>query len=91
MAGFRTYVRCLQEMDEAAGLGIYSQAHRTLDRLANSAQVVYKPCGAGGGDIGIAVSDDNLALNTFDALSIRASFLTLDLEIAAHGVHQIRD
>lgn len=84
------YVSRLVEMDEAAGLGIFGDAHRRLHKLAKRAQVVYKPCGAGGGDIGIAVSDHPDHLEALIALATRDSFLTLDLEIAAHGVHRIR-
>ncbi len=84
------YVARLAAMDDTAGLGIFSEAHRKLHALANRAQVVYKPCGAGGGDIGIAVSDDPVHLEELIALANQDSFLTLDLEIAAHGVHQSR-
>jgi phosphomevalonate kinase len=84
------YAACLEEMDREAGLGIYGSAHQRLSELANPAQVVYKPCGAGGGDIGIAVSDDAAALQAFITLAAQQSFLILDLEIADHGVHRIR-
>lgn len=84
------YVARLKAMDDAAGLGIFSAAHDRLHALANQAQVVYKPCGAGGGDIGIAVSDDSSHLEKLIALATQDSLLTLDLEIAAHGVHRSR-
>jgi phosphomevalonate kinase len=84
------YVVRLKAMDEVAGLGIFSNAHDRLRALANQTQVVYKPCGAGGGDIGIAVSDDPTHLEELIALATQDSFLTLDLEIAAHGVHRSR-
>ena len=84
------YVARLKAMDDNAGLGIFSEAHDRLHALANRAQVVYKPCGAGGGDIGIAVSDDPTHLEQLIALANRDSILTLDLEIAAHGVHRSR-
>ena len=91
------YVARLKTMDQTARLGIFSEAHDRLHALANQAQVVYKPCGAGGGDIGIAVSDDPAQLNELislvtqqDTQSSDDSFLTLDLEIAAHGVHRSR-
>jgi phosphomevalonate kinase len=83
------YVACLKAMDGAAGLGIYGAAHARLDELASRAQVVYKPCGAGGGDIGIAVSDDASSLDSLTTLAARESFPSLTLEIAAHGVHRI--
>ena len=81
----------LAALDRDADLGIFSPAHRSLAELANQAQVVYKPCGAGGGDIGIAVSDDPAAVHTFMTLAADQSFLCLDLEIADHGVHRIRE
>jgi phosphomevalonate kinase len=86
----REYVDRLKSMDIEAGLGIFSEAHDRLHALANRSQVVYKPCGAGGGDIGIALSDDPSHLEELIILATRDSFLTLDLEIAAHGVHRIR-
>ncbi len=86
----REYVSCLKNMDEVAGLGIFGEAHQQLHELAKQGQVVYKPCGAGGGDIGIAVSDKPSHLDQFIGLATRDSILTLDLEIAAHGVHRSR-
>lgn len=90
MAHLAEYVERLKAMDEAARLGIFSDAHDRLRALANQAQVVYKPCGAGGGDIGIAVSDHPTHLEELINLASQDSFLTLDLEIAAHGVHRSR-
>lgn len=84
------YVSCLKHMDEIAGLGIFGAAHQRLYELAKQSQVVYKPCGAGGGDIGIAVSNEPSHLDQFTGLATRDSILTLDLEIAAHGVHRFR-
>lgn len=86
----KEYTARLKAMDDSSGLGIFSDAHNRLHALANRAQVVYKPCGAGGGDIGIAVSDDPTHLDELIALASRDSFLTLDLEIAAHGIHRSR-
>jgi phosphomevalonate kinase len=90
LEGFAHYTDCLKKLDEAANLGIYSPTHQRLDKLAKRAQVVYKPCGAGGGDIGIAVSTGTSPINSFTAQAANESFLTLDLEIADHGVHRIR-
>ncbi|MEM8766658.1 MAG: hypothetical protein AAGE43_04390 [Pseudomonadota bacterium] len=83
------YVDALRRMDQEAGLGIFGPVHEGLFGLAVDAQVVYKPCGAGGGDIGIAVSDNPTALDEFLTLAHRHSVQPLDLEIAAHGVHRI--
>jgi len=87
--GLHHYARCLKEMDNTGHLGIYEAGHQALDELANRSQVVYKPCGAGGGDIGIALSDDEVAFQEFMSLAAE-HHQTLDLEIADHGVHRIR-
>lgn len=89
LAALADYVRCLKALDAAAGLGIYDAAHARLDELASRVQVVYKPCGAGGGDIGIAVSDDASSLDSLLTLAAPDSFLPLTLEISPHGVHRI--
>lgn len=80
------YVERLEALDRAAGLGIYSEAHRRLARLATTAGVVYKPCGAGGGDIGAAFSRDAAAIERFCRLAADRGFLPLALETASHGV-----
>ena len=89
LENLRRYVFSLKKLDENARLGIYTDSHARLDELASRAQVVYKPCGAGGGDIGIAVSDEPACLDTLSALATQDAFLSLNLEIAAHGLHRI--
>ena len=86
MESLSHYRLTLQNFDSAADLGIYSGSHRKLDELAMKSQVVYKPCGAGGGDIGVAFSRDPQALQHFSELAEQHSFQTLALEIADHGV-----
>ncbi len=88
LPALRDYVERLKALDAAAGLGIYDAAHARLDELASRVQLVYKPCGAGGGDIGIAVSDHASSLDSLLALAA-PEFLPLNLEIAPHGVHRI--
>lgn len=54
----KDYAQQLKELTKASGLPIYSAEHLHIDELARAAGVSYKPCGAGGGDIGLALSDD---------------------------------
>jgi len=84
------YVRRLKKLDQQAALGIYTKPHRMLDRLAIEQQVVYKPCGAGGGDIGIAFAEEKNALNAFAEAAARLAFHPLSLEIAAYGLKPTR-
>lgn len=59
------YVDALDALDRAARIGIFSEAHRTATSLAGDHGVLYKPCGAGGGDMGVALSEDADALDAF--------------------------
>lgn len=80
------YVDALWELDQAAGLDIFSAPHRCLRRLAFDAGVVYKPCGAGGGDIGAAFTPDTAAAQRFARLAADNGFLPIALETASHGL-----
>jgi phosphomevalonate kinase len=89
IAELHHYVECLDALDRAAGLAIYDAAHRELHRLAAECGVVYKPCGAGGGDIGAAFSYDPGALERFMTSARAKGFALITLETAAHGI-QVR-
>lgn len=73
------------KFDQATNLGIYGSAHRAALEIANKVGVLYKPCGAGGGDTGVALSDDARALDTFEQDVLRDGLQLLDLRMANHG------
>jgi phosphomevalonate kinase len=85
MRELRAYTARLDALDQAAGLGIFGPHHARLRALA-PADVVYKPCGAGGGDLGIACAGDAAALEAFGAAAAAAGYTPLRMEIARHGV-----
>jgi phosphomevalonate kinase len=85
MRELRRYAERLAAFDAAAGLGIATVAHERLRALAGTA-VVYKPCGAGGGDMGLACAEDAAALAAFGRAAAEAGYPPLDMEIARHGV-----
>ena len=80
------YAGALKALDNAAGLGVYSPAHLAAERLATASGLVYKPCGAGGGDVGVAVADSPEPLPRFAASAEAHGFTILKLETAPHGV-----
>ncbi|EIM03110.1 hypothetical protein UUC_07101, partial [Rhodanobacter denitrificans] len=57
--------------------------HRALAALAARLGVAYKTCGAGGGDIGIALATDAARLQAFRRAASAAGFPVLDLHPAA--------
>ncbi len=81
-----SYIACLRDLDEAAKLNIFTPQHERLATIASAHGLLYKPCGAGGGDIGIACGLDAAALDAFQEAAREQQFVPLDLEIAAHGV-----
>jgi phosphomevalonate kinase len=93
MDSLHHYVERLKNLDQEAALGIYSEPHQQLDRLAIEHQLVYKPCGAGGGDIGIvfgSVEQHQNHLDLFTQAARRQAFYPLALEIAANGIKPTR-
>lgn len=84
------YTACLKVLDQAAGLGIYGPAHIQLEQLANGSEVVYKPCGAGGGDVGVAFSDRIGRLEAFAQTATTAGYHQIPLEKAEYGIRVAR-
>ena len=80
------YCETLRALDKSAILNIFTQEHARLGKLAAASGVLYKPCGAGGGDIGIAFSESQHDLAVFRQQAEVNGFLPLDLEMATNGV-----
>jgi phosphomevalonate kinase len=79
------YTAELRAFDAATGLGIFDAGHADLARAATAHGVVYKPCGAGGGDAGIAlaVAEDSLA--SFTGVAETLGFRRLDVILDPQG------
>ncbi len=83
----RRYVSTLQDFSIDHGLGIFEAGHQELVARAKShPNVVYKPCGAGGGDIGIVLAESKTDIERFTAEASRAGFVPLEVELDPHGV-----
>ena len=80
------FARALRQLDEAVGLGIYSAEHDRLARLAAAAGVAYKPSGAGGGDYGLALTDQREALAGLRQAVEAEGFRCLDRPLGAPGL-----
>ena len=86
MNSLREYIATLRCFDVDHDLGIFDAGHAALADNAESFEVVYKPCGAGGGDLGIAVSSDPPALAAFVETARKQKFELMDLAIDTTGV-----
>ena len=83
---FAEYVDALSEFDIDHDLGIFDAGHAELVSLASSRGLLYKPCGAGGGDVGIVLSDDMERLEDFVSEASSHGYRPLDLEIDENGL-----
>jgi len=88
---YRDYVRVLQEFSSDHALGIFDAGHASLVDAAADAGLVYKPCGAGGGDIGMVIGADSQAIEDFLATALPPSFEVLDLAIDPAGLRVTRE
>jgi phosphomevalonate kinase len=86
MNGLSEYIATLRRFDLDHKLGIFDAGHAALADIADSLGVVYKPCGAGGGDLGIAISRDESELAAFVDSARQQNFKLMDLTIDATGV-----
>jgi phosphomevalonate kinase len=91
LAEYSDYIGVLKEFSADHDLGIFDAGHAELTALAADAGMIYKPCGAGGGDIGILLTDDAVQADEFIATSVPGNFKALDHRIDARGAQVTRD
>ena len=85
IAEYRDYCEQLYQFSVDYDLGIFDAGHEELWHAAGAAGLTYKPCGAGGGDIGILLGTDDAELDAFIARHA-ANFSVLDCEMSPTGV-----
>ncbi len=79
------YIDALGAFDLEHEIGVFNAGHRELAAAARNVGVLYKPCGAGGGDVGIALSGDGAPLTAFAELAEGRGFTRLDLSFDNRG------
>lgn len=65
LQSFRSYAKALKSLSEASGVEIISKEHQEIQAAAESMGLVYKPSGAGGGDIGFVATEDVSLIEPF--------------------------
>ena len=86
LAALGEYAAVLQRFDRIARIGVYGPGHRLAQGIAERLGMVYKPCGAGGGDIGLAVAEDDDAVAAFEREASSAGLTVVSMEIAFDGL-----
>ena len=86
LAAVAGYADVLRDADAAGRIGIWTAEHAAYARLAAAAGAVYKSSGAGGGDLGYALTDSAEVAEKFRAAVKVAGGITLDLEPGQPGL-----
>ena len=91
LSTWQNYTQALEALDKTAGLNIYTPTHAALAQQAKHLGLVYKPCGAGGGDVGVLVSlgaaQDTVASFTAGAERLGCTNLHLSIDPVGLSVH----
>jgi phosphomevalonate kinase len=94
----RQWIRCLLDygglMGRMNGLmeqDVETSGHRIAAATAELLDGVFKPCGAGGGDLGVAAATDPDFVGRFERLCGHAGLTFLPLGIDRQGVHVARE
>lgn len=86
----REFTQTLQAFSVDHALGIFDAGHAELAAAAAGAGLVYKPCGAGGGDVGLVLGDDAAAVAGFTRVAEAQGFCRLNLHVDPHGLQVVR-
>ncbi|MEX1265729.1 MAG: hypothetical protein WEA08_02330 [Woeseia sp.] len=86
LGALAAYAKGLRAFDVDHDLGIFEAGHLELAEAAEDMGLVYKPCGAGGGDIGAVFAGDAAAVRRFVAMAEGLGFRLLDVALDPVGV-----
>jgi phosphomevalonate kinase len=78
LRAYPSYIEHLRAFSVDHDLGIFDAGHEQLADEAAAAGLVYKPCGAGGGDVGVLLGASDAQLEDF--MNSRAAGLALELD-----------
>lgn len=82
----REYTDVLERMDRMARIGIFGPGHRAAREIAARCGVVYKPCGAGGGDTGVGFAADQEAVTRFANEAGDSGLTIVPMEVSDDGI-----
>jgi len=89
LKSLQIYTAALRRFSLEHNLGVFDAGHQELCEIADDFGFVYKPCGAGGGDIGIVFLPEDAAVTAVSEFGVRAGqlgFRRLDRTIEAAGL-----
>ena len=75
----REYSTIIKQLNENFNLGIFTNEHQSLMNFAKRSDIFYKPSGAGGGDLGLIITNSEKKLTQFLAKLSDKNYQTIDL------------
>lgn len=86
LVSLNSYAAALRNLDQDAGIGIYSSEHEAMREIALAHGAVYKQSGAGGGDFGIALTTSHEVLAALQKDFAARDYLCLEAGLSAPGL-----
>ena len=86
LESYPDYIDALKHYSTDHDLGIFDGGHEGLARAADDSGIVYKPCGAGGGDIGIVLAACEHDIDEFCDRALESDFRVLDISLEKQGL-----
>ena len=80
------YGAALKRLGEESTVDIFSPEHRHIEKLVASLGVTYKPCGAGGGDAGMAITTDPEVIPLLSRRIETAGYHVIPLQVDKTGL-----
>jgi phosphomevalonate kinase len=81
------YYEGLRKLDEKTSAGIISDVHRKIAQIVHESGAVYKPSGAGGGDLGIALTRSRTIANRVSGNILRSGLHLINLVPSPGGAY----
>jgi phosphomevalonate kinase len=81
-----SYADAMGSFGRACGIDIMRPGHRRLRQLAAATGTVYKPSGAGGGDVGIAIATAGEPLAALCEAAAREGYAEVPLQVDTDGL-----
>jgi len=87
LESMQLFLEQLEAFDRRSGVGVFDAGHADMVATAAGFEgVLYKPCGAGGGDVGIALSVDREALRAFTSAAAGRGFTLIKARLDPRGL-----
>lgn len=86
LAATAAFTEALRSFSNEQDLDVFGAGHDAIARAADRQGLVYKPCGAGGGDVGIVLGRNDASIASFAESAEARGFRQLDIALDPDGV-----